>query len=382
MILRLVSGSVTPGERVQEPLAGVDDLELDAGGGDEVLLDLLGLARAQQPVVDEHAGQLVADGLLHERRGDRGVDAAGQPADHARVADLRADLLDLLGDDVARRSSPGARPGALVEEVLERLLAERRVLDLGVPLHAEQAARAVLERGDRASPTTSRAPRSPRAPRAPRRRGSSTRSARPGCRPAPCPRRRPRPRCRRTRAAPVCATVAAERPRHRLEAVADAEHRDAGLEQRRVDRRARPSAYTDDGPPDRMIAAGSLAEQVARRDAVCGTISEYTLASRTRRAISCAYCAPKSTTRTGRWVVAAGSGVCVTRLRIVGGGPGPVTCPSRQPAPRKTVRSLSVPPRNVAPRAFPPPRRPRYPASERAHRAALVAGAVGSGASS
>jgi hypothetical protein len=28
--------------------------------------------------------------------------------------------------------------------------------------------------------------------------------------------------------------------------------------------------------------------------------SEYTLASRTRRAISCAYCAPKSTTKTGR----------------------------------------------------------------------------------
>src|SRR4051794_31978402 len=33
--------------------------------------------------------------------------------------------------------------------------------------------------------------------------------------------------------------------------------------------------------------------------AVCGTTSEYTWASRTRRAISCAYCAPKSTTTTG-----------------------------------------------------------------------------------
>ena len=31
-----------------------------------------------------------------------------------------------------------------------------------------------------------------------------------------------------------------------------------------------------------------------------GTISEKTLASRTRRAMSCAYCAPKSTTRTPR----------------------------------------------------------------------------------
>src|SRR6478735_773777 len=37
--------------------------------------------------------------------------------------------------------------------------------------------------------------------------------------------------------------------------------------------------------------------------AVCGTISLYTPASRTRRAISWAYWAPKSTTRTGRWEV-------------------------------------------------------------------------------
>ena len=38
------------------------------------------------------------------------------------------------------------------------------------------------------------------------------------------------------------------------------------------------------------------------------------------------------------------------------------------------MTALSVPPRNVAPRAFPPPRRPRHPAAERAHGAALVAG--------
>src|ERR1700678_238097 len=35
-------------------------------------------------------------------------------------------------------------------------------------------------------------------------------------------------------------------------------------------------------------------------EAVCGITSEKTRASRTRRAISCAYCAPKSTTNTGR----------------------------------------------------------------------------------
>ena len=48
-----------------------------------------------------------------------------------------------------------------------------------------------------------------------------------------------------------------------------------------------------------MIAVGFLAFTSA---AVIddGTISEYTCASRTRLAINCAYCAPKSTTSTPR----------------------------------------------------------------------------------
>lgn len=34
-----------------------------------------------------------------------------------------------------------------------------------------------------------------------------------------------------------------------------------------------PAAYTDDGPPDRMMADGSLAS-MSCTEAVCGTISE------------------------------------------------------------------------------------------------------------
>src|SRR6476660_2187971 len=60
-----------------------------------------------------------------------------------------------------------------------------------------------------------------------------------------------------------------------------------------------PSAYTLAGPPDSTIAIGSLA-LISSTVAGCGMTSEYTRASRTRRAISCAYCAPKSTTNTGR----------------------------------------------------------------------------------
>src|SRR5437899_976323 len=59
-----------------------------------------------------------------------------------------------------------------------------------------------------------------------------------------------------------------------------------------------PGSYTDAGPPDRIRAAGLRAAS-SSTEVSNGAISEYTCASRTRRAMSCAYCAPKSTTRTG-----------------------------------------------------------------------------------
>ena len=76
------------------------------------------------------------------------------------VADLGADLLDLLLDDVDHR--PG-RPAAgdVEQEVLEHLLAVLGVQHLGVPLHAGEPAVEVLEGGDRACPRSRRARRSP-----------------------------------------------------------------------------------------------------------------------------------------------------------------------------------------------------------------------------
>ena len=119
-------------------------------------------------------------------------------------------------------------------------------------------------------------------------RPGSRRAARPSCRWScrSCRIRRARP-CRRR----------AERVRHGLEAVADAEHGHAGVEQLGIDARA-PGSNTDAGPPDRMMACGSLAS-ISSTGMEWGTSSEYTFASRTRRAMSCAYWAPKSTTSTG-----------------------------------------------------------------------------------
>ena len=81
-------------------------------------------------MIDEEAGQLVADSLVHEGRGHGRVHTAGQGTDDLRVADLLADLLNLLVHD-GTGGPRGFQAGALVEEVLQRVLAELGVAHLG-----------------------------------------------------------------------------------------------------------------------------------------------------------------------------------------------------------------------------------------------------------
>src|SRR6476659_9975241 len=80
--------------------------------------------------------------------------------------------------------------------------------------------------------------------------------------------------------------------------------------------RGAPSAYTDAGPPLRISACGLRARTCAAVTP-CPTSSEYTRHSRTRRAISCAYCPPRSITSTGR-SSGARSGSGTTLAPIVG----------------------------------------------------------------
>ena len=111
MRMRFVSGSVTPSSRARKRSRGVDVHERHLEVLAERLDDLLGLVLAHEAVVDEHARQLVADGAVHEQRGHGRVDAAREAADHARVADLRADQLDLLVDHGQRRPRGGRVAG-------------------------------------------------------------------------------------------------------------------------------------------------------------------------------------------------------------------------------------------------------------------------------
>src|SRR5581483_1328159 len=66
LLLRLLDA----GEQLEEPLLRLNVDEGDVEVAPEGLDDLLGLVLPEQPVVDEDARELVADGLVHEQRRD------------------------------------------------------------------------------------------------------------------------------------------------------------------------------------------------------------------------------------------------------------------------------------------------------------------------
>src|ERR1043165_1047175 len=66
-----------------------------------------------------------------------------------------------------------------------------------------------------------------------------------------------------------------------------------------------PASDTLFGPPERMIPTGFFALSVSS-GVLNGTTSEYTDSSRSRRAISCVYCEPKSRTRMVWWATNGG----------------------------------------------------------------------------
>jgi hypothetical protein len=99
-------------------------------------------------VVDEYTGQLVADRPVDQQRGDRRVDPAAQRTQDLGIADLLADPVHLLVDDVGRRPI-GQEPASVVQEPFHHGLTVRRVGHLGMELHREEPALAVLHRGHR-----------------------------------------------------------------------------------------------------------------------------------------------------------------------------------------------------------------------------------------
>ena len=83
MILPLLLRVGDAGQGRQEAVAGVDDVQVGLEVVAERAAHRLGLALAQQAVVDEDARDLRADGPEQQRRRHRRIDAAGQAADDA-----------------------------------------------------------------------------------------------------------------------------------------------------------------------------------------------------------------------------------------------------------------------------------------------------------
>ena len=201
MILRFSSGSVTPARAARNGLARVDDVEVDAGRGDEVALDLLGLALAQQPVVDEDAGaagrRWRAARWPRRRRSRRRRTGRRSPGRCRRPA---RGSRSICSSTMLSMVHVWRAAGDVVEEVLEHLLAVLGVQHLGVPLDAGEPAVDVLERGDRG--VLGRGEHGEALGRRVRRsrRATSRPCARTGCPRAGCPARRRRPAYGRTRA--------------------------------------------------------------------------------------------------------------------------------------------------------------------------------------
>ena len=220
-------------ELLVEAVLGIDadEVEVVRAFRAEDGLDLVALVLAQQAVVDKDAGQLLADGLGEQHGCDGRVNAARQRTECLAFANLGLELLDSRLDEGVHLPVALARAD-VVDEVVEHLPALLRVHDFRMELRRIEAALGVLHRGDRADR------REGRDREALRCLGDVVRVAHPAdallahaCKELRCLARLIERDFRLAVFARRCRLdLAAEQMGHELRAVADAEHRDAELE--------------------------------------------------------------------------------------------------------------------------------------------------------
>ena len=103
--------------------------------------------RAEQAVVDENAGELIADRLVQERGGDRRIDAAAQSEHDFLFAHLSPHALAGFLDERAHR--PIHRAVADVKDkILQDLLPARRVRDFRMKLQSVKFSLGIFDRGE------------------------------------------------------------------------------------------------------------------------------------------------------------------------------------------------------------------------------------------
>src|SRR5215469_7108034 len=101
-------------------------------------------ACAQQTVIDENAGKLVADSLVQERGRHRGIDATAQSKHNLIFADLLTDTRASFFNERPHR--PVHRAVAnVVDKILQDLFASRCVRDFGMKLKTIKFALRILD---------------------------------------------------------------------------------------------------------------------------------------------------------------------------------------------------------------------------------------------
>ena len=119
----------------EELRPGFDHLQADPHVLAEGALHVQALVHPHEAGVHEDAGELVAHGPVHQRRGHRGIHPAGEAAEDLLCPHGAPDALHGFGHEGAGRPVGGTAANA-EEEVLDDLLAPRRVRHLGVELDA------------------------------------------------------------------------------------------------------------------------------------------------------------------------------------------------------------------------------------------------------
>ncbi|RMO84521.1 Cytosine deaminase [Pseudomonas syringae pv. maculicola] len=135
---------------VQELFFGVGTNDFDAHVLGEHGHHLLAFVQAQQAVVDEYTGQLIADGFVQQRRDYGGVNAAGQAQQHAISTHLSANLSDSVFSNL-RRGPQCFAAADIEDEARQDATALLGVGHFRVELHAVVTASVVSHTGNRAA---------------------------------------------------------------------------------------------------------------------------------------------------------------------------------------------------------------------------------------
>ena len=144
--LALLLGLGNPGQVAEELRTGLDALDVET----HVLVrleHLLELVLAQQARIDEDAVEVLADGLVQQDGGHRGIDTSRKAQHDLVIAQLLAQFAHGSLDEALRGPRLGASADAC-DEVLQELLAVGRMVDLGVELDTPRLLALDVKGGD------------------------------------------------------------------------------------------------------------------------------------------------------------------------------------------------------------------------------------------